>query len=114
MWHGQYLGDPYRLYRGIPDTRIRGASHEEIAALDWLLERLPRLEQDERRILVARSMGWSWRKIKAIRKARRERPNHNEALLGIYERGVRKLRNADDFVTPANPLKGLTTSFVRA
>lgn len=89
-----YSGDPYNLYKKDRVIRVKGASQDEMTALDTFLSWWPYLTREQFQVITARHMGLSWRAIARIRKKRQERPYspqyskriYNEGLVEIYGR----------------------------
>ena len=79
-----YSGDPMNLYGRDRVVRVKGASQDEMTALDTLLDWWALMTHEQFQIVTARHMGLSWRAISRIRRNRRERPNSHESCRQIY------------------------------
>ena len=86
--YGYNDGDPLKLYRRERIVRSRGASSEEISALDELLGLVLWLDDDQRKVICARAMCLSWRAIGKIRHRRGERPYSHEGCRQVHRGAV--------------------------
>jgi len=73
---------------------LRGATSEEISALDRTLIRLFKISESNRRLVMARAMGLSWRKIMKYRRLRGEGVRHSNLKI-IFRNCIYEMAGVD-------------------
>ena len=71
-----------------------GATSEEITALDRTLVRILKLSESDRRLVIARAMGFSWRKIMKYRQRNGDGVRHSN-LKRLFRNAIFSMAGVD-------------------